>query len=70
MKGNTSKAIEAFESAVRHDPSQNNLHYRLFQLYSKNGDNARAKAHLTAFKAGEADKQKRQRAIISDVAQQ
>ena len=70
MKGNTLKAIEAFERAVRYDPSQNNLHYRLFQLYSKTGDNARARSHLTAFKAGEADKQQRQKAVMSDLAKE
>jgi protein involved in temperature-dependent protein secretion len=70
MKGNTLNAIEAFERAVRYDPSQNNLHYRLFQLYSKTGDNARARSHLTAFKAGEADKQQRQKAVMSDLAKE
>jgi tetratricopeptide (TPR) repeat protein len=70
IKGNTLKAIEAFERAVRYDPSQNNLHYRLFQLYSKVGDNARAKTHLTAFKTGELDKQQKQKAAMADLARE
>ena len=63
MKGNTSKTIEAFERALLYDPTQHNLHYRLFQLYSKMADKVRAKTHLTAFEAGEADKHQRLEAI-------
>ena len=65
MKENTSKAIEAFERALLYDPSQNNLHYRLFQLYSKVADTARAKTHLAAFKAGEAEKHRKQESIAA-----
>jgi tetratricopeptide (TPR) repeat protein len=68
MKGNTSKAIEAFDHALLYDSSQHNLHYRLFQLYSKIGDNVRAKNHLAAFKAGEVNKKQRQREAMADLS--
>jgi tetratricopeptide (TPR) repeat protein len=68
IKENPSKAIEAFERALVHDRTQHNLHYRLFQLYSKTGDSVRAKTHLAAFKVGEADKQQKQKAAMAAVA--
>ncbi len=70
MKQNPAKAIEAFERALLYDSNQHNLHYRLFQLYSKMGDNLKAKTHLAAFKAGEIDKQKKLRAATADLLKQ
>jgi tetratricopeptide (TPR) repeat protein len=67
IKENPTKAIEAFERALAHDRTQHNLHYRLFQLYSKTGDGVRAKTHLVAFKAGEADRQQKQKAAMATV---
>ncbi|PYV42281.1 MAG: hypothetical protein DMG06_14560 [Acidobacteria bacterium] len=70
MKENISKAIQAFERALLCDDTQHNLHYRLFQLYSKMGDDVRAKTHLAAFKVGEADKQQRQRKAMADLSRE
>jgi tetratricopeptide (TPR) repeat protein len=45
------KAIAAYERALACDGSQNSLHYKLFRLYGKVGEGARAQSHLTAFKS-------------------
>jgi tetratricopeptide (TPR) repeat protein len=65
MKENLSKAIEAFERALVLDPTQHNLNYRLYQLYSKTGDSVRAKTHLATFRVGEADRQRKQKAAMA-----
>ena len=57
LKGDSRKAIAAYEQAIRYDPSANDIHYRLFQLYTKMGEAATAQKHLAAFKQGE-EKQK------------
>jgi tetratricopeptide (TPR) repeat protein len=54
LQGETRKAIAAYEQALRYDPDENDLHYRLFQLYTKIGEGAVAQNHLAAFKEGEA----------------
>lgn len=53
LKGDTRKAIASYEQALRYDPDQNELHYRLFQLYRKIGEVGLAQSHLAAFKEGE-----------------
>jgi tetratricopeptide (TPR) repeat protein len=57
LKGDNKKSIEAYERALVYDPSENSLHFRLFELYRKQGETALAERHLAAFKAGEAKKQ-------------
>jgi tetratricopeptide (TPR) repeat protein len=56
LNGETNKAIEAYERALRHDGTQYDLHYRLFELYRKTGQAGLAQSHLAAFKAEEARK--------------
>jgi tetratricopeptide (TPR) repeat protein len=55
-EGQREKAIEAYERAMVFDPTQVNLHYKLFQLYRKLGKNDRAQKELAAFKVAEAQK--------------
>ena len=59
LKGETARAIEAYERALLNDKTQGSLHYRLDQLYEKIGKTALAQRHLAAFKAGEARKRKK-----------
>jgi tetratricopeptide (TPR) repeat protein len=66
-QGQREKAIEAYERAVTYDPTQFNLHYKLFQLYLKQGKNERAQKELAAFKAAEAKKQNTYRQGIVDL---
>jgi tetratricopeptide (TPR) repeat protein len=58
-KGEKEKAIDAYQRALLHDPSQIDLHYRLFQLYGKLGQQDRAQKELATFKEGEARKHSR-----------
>jgi tetratricopeptide (TPR) repeat protein len=57
LKGESEKAIGAYERALRYDGTQYDLHYRLFDLYRKTGQAGLAQNHLAAFEAGEAKKQ-------------
>ncbi|HEX2522795.1 MAG TPA: tetratricopeptide repeat protein, partial [Terriglobia bacterium] len=68
MKDNTAKAIEAFERALRNDRTQHTVHYRLFQLYTKLGDKAKAQTHLAAFQAGEAEKRQKRSEALADLS--
>jgi tetratricopeptide (TPR) repeat protein len=68
MKENTAKAIEAFERALLNDRTQHTVHYRLFQLYSKLGDKARAQTHLAAFQSGEAEKRQKRSEALADLS--
>ncbi|PYU98948.1 MAG: hypothetical protein DMG26_17405 [Acidobacteria bacterium] len=56
LKGESEKAIAAYERALRYDGTQYDLHYRLFELYRKTGQAGLAQNHLAAFKTGEAKK--------------
>jgi tetratricopeptide (TPR) repeat protein len=56
------KAIEAFESAVRWDPSRYRLHYRLYQLYQSTGQPDLANRHLAVFQAE--DSRRRAKAVM------
>jgi tetratricopeptide (TPR) repeat protein len=53
LKGDTGKAIAAYERALQYVPDEYDVHYRLYNLYMKAGETARAQSHLAAFKAGE-----------------
>jgi tetratricopeptide (TPR) repeat protein len=61
MQNESDKAIQAYESALRYDPSQLNLHYKLSRLYQKQGKTEQAQKELAAFRAGEAQQQKKDR---------
>jgi tetratricopeptide (TPR) repeat protein len=58
LKGETEKAIRAYKEALVYDPSQYTVHYRLFLLYRKVGQEDRSQKELTAFKAAQAQKKK------------
>jgi len=53
-KGDAPEAIAAYERTLLCDPTQNNIHYRLFELYRKTGHTVQPQSHLTIFKATEA----------------
>lgn len=55
-KGEKEKAIDAYQRALVQDPTQTELHYRLFQLYRKSGQQGRAEKELALFKEAEAHK--------------
>jgi Tfp pilus assembly protein PilF len=61
MQGESEKAVQAYESALRYDPSQLNLHYKLSRLYQKQGKTEQANKELTAFREAEAQQQKSMR---------
>jgi tetratricopeptide (TPR) repeat protein len=64
MQGDSRKAIQAYESVLRYDPSQSNLHYKLSRLYQKQGQTEQAQKELAAFRAGEAQQQKNDRKAV------
>ena len=61
MQGESGEAIQAYENALRYDPTQLNLHYKLSRLYQKQGQTEQANKELTAFRAAEAQQQQSQR---------
>jgi len=56
MEGETKRAIQAYHQALLSSPSQIDVHYRLFQLYRRIGEQDKAQKELAAFKADEAQK--------------
>jgi tetratricopeptide (TPR) repeat protein len=70
MKDDTPKAIQAFEHALENDPTQHNLHYRLFQLYSKIGNKISAQSHLEAFQSGEIKNRQTRSKALADLSQE
>ncbi|MCI0419428.1 MAG: tetratricopeptide repeat protein [Acidobacteria bacterium] len=70
MKENAAKAIEAFKRALLNDPAQHNLHYRLFQLYSKMGDKVSAQTHLAAFQVGETESRQKRSEALANLSQE
>ncbi len=70
LKGETTKAIAAYEQALRYTPDEYDLHYRLYSLYSKAGDNDRAQRHLAAFKVGENRKKNTYQKSMAELEQE
>jgi tetratricopeptide (TPR) repeat protein len=56
IAGQTEEAIRAYHHALLSSPSQIDVHYRLFQLYRRIGEQDKAKKELALFKADEAQK--------------
>ena len=70
MKDDIPKAIQAFEHALQNDPTQHNLHYRLFQLHSKIGNKISAQSHLEAFQSGEIKNRQTRSKALANLSQE
>ena len=49
--GKSQEALEAFNKALRIDPNYKEVHYQLYGLYGRLGDNEKSQAHLQTFES-------------------